>query len=276
MVHMKMAATKENFLSLISQYPVLLLLSFSYCCHANSKWTVRYLPGFNGPLPFHMETGYVGVGESDEAQLFYSFVKSETNHREDPPILWLTGGPGCAAWSGLVSESGLLLNPHSWTKIASIIFVDSPWLDDHPEFLSNPLYIGGDSYSGFILPIVVQEIANGIEDGQEPILNLKGYLLGNPLTDYRIDQNGAIQSEYKFLRSYYYMNYSDIVQMALHIRKVQTLYPFKYVGVGDLNEDQLFYFVVESRTNPKEDPLRMWITVGPGCSGQRLRTPSQG
>ena len=47
------------------------------------------------------------MGESDEAQLFYSFVKSETNHREDPRILWLTGGPGCSAWSGLVSESGI-------------------------------------------------------------------------------------------------------------------------------------------------------------------------
>lgn len=35
------------------------------------------------------------------------------------------------------------------------------WLDEHPEFLSNPLYIGGDSYSGVTLPIVVQEIANG-------------------------------------------------------------------------------------------------------------------
>ncbi|RWR82482.1 serine carboxypeptidase-like protein 17 [Cinnamomum micranthum f. kanehirae] len=207
-----MAATKENFLSLISQYLVL-LVSFTYCCHANYKWPVRYLPGFNGPLPFHMETGYVGVGESDEDQLFYYFVKSETNHREDPLIMWLTGGPGCSAWSGLLYEigpliieykeyngsiPGLLLNPHSWTKIASIIFVDSPvrtgfsyskgnkksgdfkaskelyqflrkWLDDHPEFLSNPLYIAGDSYSGL------------------------GYLLGNPSTDYRIDQNGAIQ-----------------------------------------------------------------------------------
>ncbi|XXG64752.1 hypothetical protein AAC387_Pa05g2620 [Persea americana] len=34
-----------------------------YLC---SQWTARYLPGFNGPLPFHMETGHVGVGELNE------------------------------------------------------------------------------------------------------------------------------------------------------------------------------------------------------------------
>ncbi|RWR82485.1 putative Serine carboxypeptidase-like protein 7 [Cinnamomum micranthum f. kanehirae] len=204
-----MAVRKENFLSLFSQYLMLLLVCFSYCCHASSKWPVRYLPGFNGPLPFYMETGYVGVGESDEDQLFYYFVKSETNPREDPLVVRVPGGPGCSVSSPLIIEykeyngsiPGLLLNPHSWTKIANIIFVDSPvrtgfsyskgnkksgdfkaskelyqflrkWLDDHPEFLSNPLYIAGCSYSGLIVPI--------------------GYSLGNPFTDYRIDQNGAI------------------------------------------------------------------------------------
>ena len=35
------------------------------------------------------------------------------------------------------------------------------WLIDHPEFLSNPLYIGGDSYSGIVVPVVAQEIAKG-------------------------------------------------------------------------------------------------------------------
>ncbi|XP_021757151.1 serine carboxypeptidase-like 16 [Chenopodium quinoa] len=84
------------------------------------------------------------------------------------------------------------LNPSSWTKIANIIFLDSPvgtgfshatnpegyysdditssrhiyqflrkWLKDHDGFQNNPLFISGDSYSGKIVPIVVQEISNG-------------------------------------------------------------------------------------------------------------------
>jgi hypothetical protein len=36
------------------------------------------------------------------------------------------------------------------------------WLKDHPRFLKNPLYIMGDSYSGIIIPILVQQISDGI------------------------------------------------------------------------------------------------------------------
>ena len=32
---------------------------------------------------------------------------------------------------------------------------------DHPNFLNNSLYIAGDSYSGIVLPIIVQEISDG-------------------------------------------------------------------------------------------------------------------
>ncbi|KAL5844674.1 hypothetical protein ACOSQ4_010632 [Xanthoceras sorbifolium] len=205
---------------------------------AVSHSTVKFLPGFQGPLPFQLETGYVGVGESEDSQLFYYFVKSERNPEEDPLMLWLTGGPGCSAFSGLVYEIGpinfniveyngslptLVLNPNSWTKEASILFVDSPvgtgfsyartplasqsgdftqiqqatqffrkWLMDHPEFLSNPVYIGGDSYAGLIVPGVVQQISNGNEENIKPLINLQGYILGNPLTDSNVDWNSVI------------------------------------------------------------------------------------
>ena len=35
------------------------------------------------------------------------------------------------------------------------------WLVDHPEFISSPFYVGGDSYAGHIVPGVVQQISLG-------------------------------------------------------------------------------------------------------------------
>ncbi|KAJ7966507.1 Serine carboxypeptidase-like [Quillaja saponaria] len=86
---------------------------------------VKSLPGFHGPLPFELETGYVGVDESENVQLFYYFVKSERNPQNDPLMLWLTGGPGCSTLSGPIdfkneeyngSIPSLELRPPSWTK----------------------------------------------------------------------------------------------------------------------------------------------------------------
>jgi serine carboxypeptidase-like clade I len=46
------------------------------------------------------------------------------------------------------------------------------WFDEHPEFLSNPLNIAGDSYSGKIVPPVTSQIAGG-----NLSLSLSGFFL---------------------------------------------------------------------------------------------------
>lgn len=51
---------------------------------------------------------YIGVDEKEDVQFFYYFIESEGNPREDPLMLWLTGGPGCSAISGLTFEIGCL------------------------------------------------------------------------------------------------------------------------------------------------------------------------
>ncbi|KAH7523747.1 hypothetical protein FEM48_Zijuj06G0044800 [Ziziphus jujuba var. spinosa] len=202
-------------LLLVHIFLLLVTAAFSGVSHPS----VKFLPG------------YVGVGEREDVQLFYYFVKSERNPQKDPLLLWLTGGPGCSAWSGLVFEIGplnfkveqyngslptLLLNPHSWTKVSNIIFLDSPvgtgfsyprtpkasqssdltqthhalqflrkWLIEHPEFISNPFYVGGDSYSGITVPVLSQRISKGRE------IKDNGYLLGNPITN-KLEDNFRI------------------------------------------------------------------------------------
>ncbi|XP_034228933.1 serine carboxypeptidase-like 18 isoform X2 [Prunus dulcis] len=117
---------------------LLLLLLPNFC---STQTIIKNLPGFSGDLPFKLETGYVGVGNKDELQLFYYFIESERSPENDPLLLWITGGPRCSSFSGLVYENGpisfsftsitkhpveLVLNPYSWTKLANIIFLDAP------------------------------------------------------------------------------------------------------------------------------------------------------
>ncbi|KAF3791756.1 Serine carboxypeptidase-like 6 [Nymphaea thermarum] len=197
--------------SFVLSFACLLLLGVSR--HASGEERVATLPGYDGDLPFEMYTGYITVNETTSNNIFYYFIKSERNSTTDPLILWLTGGPGCSGFSGLVFEI---------EQIASIIFIDSPtftgfsysnstddhftgnsknfeedyvflkkWLEQHPEFQSNPLYIAGDSYAGMIIPALTYRIAKEMEDGAETIFNLKGYFEGNPTTDNNFDASAV-------------------------------------------------------------------------------------
>ncbi|XP_073148544.1 serine carboxypeptidase-like 1 isoform X1 [Henckelia pumila] len=216
----------------------LLLLHLMSAAAASPFHVVKTLPGYQDNLPFKLETGYIGVGEDEDVQLFYYFVESERDPEKDPLVFWITGGPGCSGFSALVYEIGplnfdlssfdgslpsFILNSYSWTKIASIIFIDAPvgtgfsyantsrgyyasdtksssdnymflrkWLLNHPSFLKNRLYVAGDSYGGKIVPMVAFEIAEGNEAGLQPRMNLQGYFIGNSMTDVNKDSSETV------------------------------------------------------------------------------------
>ncbi|CAH1440212.1 unnamed protein product [Lactuca virosa] len=121
---------------------VSLLIIFALSISAsNSKSIVKRLPGFDGDLPFTLETGYIGVGKDEAVQIFYYFVESERNPSEDPFLLYLTGGPGTSVLYSMMYQIGplnfnletstednitLKLNPYPWNKVANMLFIDAP------------------------------------------------------------------------------------------------------------------------------------------------------
>ncbi|KAJ3672800.1 hypothetical protein LUZ60_006174 [Juncus effusus] len=206
-----------------------LLFCFLYLSTvATSASLVTHLPGFQGPLPFSLETGYITVDEENGGEMFYYFIESERNPSEDPLLVWLPGGKRCSVFHCLTFQNGplefvkqpyngsipqLVYHQYSWSKVANMLFLDSPvgsgfsyssnpkgydigeiiasmqihtfikrWIEGHTQYLSNDLYVGGHSYGGKFSPFVAELIARGIEARIEPHLNFKGYLIGNPGT----------------------------------------------------------------------------------------------
>ncbi|CAL9022604.1 unnamed protein product [Prunus brigantina] len=104
----------------------LLLLLLLHCCHiVASSSIISTLPGFSGNLPFKLETGYVGVGNLDDIQLFYYFIESERSPKEDPLLLWLSGGPGCSSFAAMVYDRiGTLLSQLFISKLREKSVVD--------------------------------------------------------------------------------------------------------------------------------------------------------
>ncbi|KAJ9176109.1 hypothetical protein P3X46_011456 [Hevea brasiliensis] len=146
----------------------------------------------------------------------------------------------------------LHLNPYAWSKVSNIIYLDSPcgvglsystntskyttddwhtaadthtfllkWFELYPEFINNPFYISGESYAGIYVPTLAFEVVQGIKAGVQPILNLKGYLVGNGVTDTDYDGTlislvpfahgmGLISDDiYEDVQSSCYGNYTD-------------------------------------------------------------------
>ncbi|OVA04090.1 Peptidase S10 [Macleaya cordata] len=228
----------EKFLTSTVLLGLFLCLLLSFTEAAPKDALITNLPGFNGTFPSKHYSGYVTIDEKHGKNLFYYFVVSERKPSEDPVVLWLNGGPGCSSFDGFVYEHGpfnfqeakthgslpqLQLNPHSWSKVSNIIYLDSPagvglsysdntsdyvtgdrktasdthtfllkWFEQYPEFLSNPFYISGESYAGIYVPTLAFEVVKGIDIGLKPVLNFKGYMVGNGVSDEVFDGNALV------------------------------------------------------------------------------------
>ncbi|CAJ1979244.1 unnamed protein product [Sphenostylis stenocarpa] len=166
--------------------------------------------------------GYYSLPHSKAARMFYFFFESR-NSRDDPVVIWLTGGPGCGSEIALFFENGpfhiannlsLTWNHYGWDQVSNIIFVDQPmgtgfshssddsdtphdevgvgndlydflqeFFKHHQDFVHNDFYITGESYAGHYVPALASRINQGNKRKQGIHINLKGFAIGNGMTN---------------------------------------------------------------------------------------------
>ncbi|XVF05745.1 hypothetical protein REPUB_Repub05bG0198600 [Reevesia pubescens] len=193
--------------------------------------------------------GYYKLPHSKAARMFYFFFESR-NSKNDPVVIWLTGGPGCGSELALFYENGpfhfaknlsLIWNDYGWDKASNILFVDQPigtgfsytsdnndirhdetgisndlydflqaFFKDHPQYVKNDFYITGESYAGHYIPAFAVRVHQGNKAKEGIYVNLKGFAIGNGLTDpeiqyqaypdYALNTSLITQSDYVSLK----------------------------------------------------------------------------
>ncbi|CAN1339471.1 Serine carboxypeptidase-like 49 [Linum perenne] len=166
--------------------------------------------------------GYFNIEHSYAAKMFYFFFESR-NSKDDPVVIWLTGGPGCSSELAIFYENGpfsiadnmtLVWNKYGWDQASNLIYVDQPtgtgfsystdrrdirhnedgvsndlydflqaFFTEHPELAENDFYITGESYAGHYIPAFASRVHRGNKNNEGIHINLKGFAIGNGLTD---------------------------------------------------------------------------------------------
>uniref|UniRef100_A0A7N0VCP7 Carboxypeptidase n=1 Tax=Kalanchoe fedtschenkoi TaxID=63787 RepID=A0A7N0VCP7_KALFE len=206
------------------------------------------LAGNGGPsvedLGHH--AGYYSLPHSQSARMFYFFFESR-GKKDDPVVIWLTGGPGCSSELAVFYENGpfhitknlsLEWNEYGWDKVSNLLYVDQPigtgfsytsdekdirhnekgvsddlyeflqtFFKEHPQYAKNDFYITGESYAGHYIPAFAARVHQGNKAKEGIHINLKGFAIGNGLTDpeiqypaytdYALDHKLISNSDYK-------------------------------------------------------------------------------
>jgi carboxypeptidase C (cathepsin A) len=161
--------------------------------------------------------------QGNSKNVHYWLVESMSSPASDPLSFWTNGGPGCSGLIGFFTEMGpfrpnadltLSLNEYAWNSVSNMVFIESPvgvgfsysdskadytnddagtavdnynliqaFLTRFPEFSSNDLYITSESYGGHYLPTLAKQIVDQNKAGSNPIVNFKGFAVGNPYTN---------------------------------------------------------------------------------------------
>lgn len=147
-------------------------------------------PGCSGLSDFFFESGPLTFKLGD--------YNGSLPTLQDNPWAWTQGlniiyldAPVGAGFSYSKSLDGYYMDDYKY--VAQIYEFIQKWLTEHPQFLENQFYVGGESFSGGPVPMIVQQIVLGNEAGSVPMINLTGYVLGAPATDAFTDKNCRVK-----------------------------------------------------------------------------------
>jgi len=154
-----------------------------------------------------------------EGSLFYWFVECADNSSNNL-IVWFNGCSGCSSLYALLKENGPFIlnesnttfkeNLQSWNKLSHVLYIDSPsetgfspkndgvfnnhkvtqesikaiyqFFDLFPRFQSCDIFLSGESYSGIIIPNIVNYARRRYQDLYS---KLKGVVLLSPFLTWK-------------------------------------------------------------------------------------------
>ena len=89
---------------------------------------------------FELDPGFVGSTTQSRARMFYAFQPADSAPETKPLLLFFQGGPFASMlplWGGNTARrtldpartngSAIAPNPHSWSRFANLLYVDSPY-----------------------------------------------------------------------------------------------------------------------------------------------------
>ncbi|CAK7338144.1 unnamed protein product [Dovyalis caffra] len=157
----------------------------------------------------------------------------------------------------------LYLNPYSWNQVANILFLDSPvgvgysysntssdvlnngdkktaadslafllnWFERFPQYKGRDFYITGESYAGHYVPQLSQAIVWYNRVTKDKKINLRGYMVGNALTDDYHDHLGVFQflwaagliSDQTYKKLNFLCDFESFVHMSDACYKIQEI-----------------------------------------------------
>lgn len=211
-----------------------LLLPVIYAASPLHKRTADdYYVGTRWPtVPFEVPESWAGempittiYGNYTDSLFFWYYHAEEGCGSKDDLVIWMNGGPGCSSLEGALQENGpvvfpwnisglpdepyVKLNPYSWHKLASVVWVEEPvgtgfsegtidirgysdaakeffsflknFYDTFPENKGKKLWLTGESDAGQMVPAIAHHIYTHDEEAKSYGIDLKGISINDPV-----------------------------------------------------------------------------------------------